>query len=87
MLTFALGEAYHFDWSREFMVPAGATTPVNVAHMRLAFSRMPFLRTYLRQSQEMVFGSTLMTRPSNFKGACTRRICDYMKAAVDGICR
>jgi hypothetical protein len=32
----------------------GVTTRVKVAHVRLCHSRMPFVRAYPRESQEMV---------------------------------
>ena len=54
-LTFAPGEAYQFDWSHEIVVLNGATVTVKVAHMRLCHSRMPFVRAYPRETQEMVF--------------------------------
>jgi transposase len=83
-LTFAPGEAYEFDWSHEFMILAGTTTRVKVAHMRLAYSRMPFLRAYLRESQEMVFDAHDKAFRF-FKGTCTRGIYDNMKTAVDTV--
>src|SRR6516164_7766874 len=54
-LSFAAGEAYQFDWSHEIVVIGGVTTKVKVAHVRLCHSRMPFVRAYPRESQEMVF--------------------------------
>src|SRR5215472_13772409 len=54
-LSFAPGEAYQFDWSHEIVVLGGVTTKVKVAHVRLCHSRMPFVRAYPRESQEMVF--------------------------------
>ena len=54
-LWFAPGEAYQFDWSHEVVVLGGVTTTVKVAHVRLCHSRMPFLRAYPRETQEMVF--------------------------------
>jgi transposase len=58
-LSFAPGEAYQFDWSHEIAVLKGVTTIVKVVHLRLCHSRMPFVRAYPRESQEMV--STPMT--------------------------
>ncbi len=54
-LSFAPGEAYQFDWSHEVVLIDGVTTMVKVAHVRLCHSRMPFVRAYPRESQEMVF--------------------------------
>jgi transposase len=54
-LSFAPGEAFQFDWSHEIVLLDGVTTIVKVAHVRLCHSRMPFVRAYPRESQEMVF--------------------------------
>jgi len=45
-LSFALGEAYQFDWSHEVVLIDGATTTIKVAHVRLCHSRMFFVRAY-----------------------------------------
>ena len=56
-LVFSPGEAYQFDWSHEYVVLAGVTTKVKVAHVRLCHSRMFFVRAYPRaESGTMVFG-------------------------------
>ena len=47
------GEAYQFDWSHDAIEMAGLPMIVKVAHMRLSFSRMPFVRAYPRETQEM----------------------------------
>ena len=54
-LTFAPGEAYQFDWSHEVVLLSGVTVIVKAAHVRLCHSRMLFVRTYPRETQEMVF--------------------------------
>jgi len=83
-LTFAPGEAYQFDWSHEYVVLAGVTTKVKVAHMRLCHSRMFFVRAYPRESQEMVFDAH--DRAFRFfAGACRRGIYDNMKTAVEAV--
>ena len=51
-LSFDPGEAYQFDWSHEVVVIDGVTTPVKVAHVRLSYSRMPFVRAYPRETQD-----------------------------------
>jgi len=61
-LWFAPGEAYQFDWSHEVVVLGGVTTTVKAAHVRLCHSRMPFVWTYPRETQEM--GSTRTSGPS-----------------------
>jgi len=83
-LTFAPGEAYQFDWSHETVVMNGVTMIVKVAHMRLCHSRMPFVRAYPRESQEMVFDAHERAF-AFFKGACTRGIYDNMKTAVETV--
>jgi IstB-like ATP binding protein/Integrase core domain len=80
----APGEAYQFDWSHEVVVINGVTTIAKVAHMRLCHSRMPFVRAYPRESQEMVFDAHDRAF-AFFKGACTRGIYDNMKTAVDTV--
>jgi len=83
-LSFSPGEAYQFDWSHECVVIDGVTTMAKVAHMRLCHSRMPFLRAYPRESQEMVFDAHERAFQF-FKGACQRGIYDNMKTAVDAV--
>jgi transposase len=83
-LYFAPGEAYQFDWSHEIVVLGGITTKVKVAHVRLCHSRMPFVRAYPRETQEMVFDSHERAF-AFFKGACSRGIYDNMKTAVDAV--
>lgn len=83
-LSFASGEAYQFDWSHECVVIDGVTTMAKVAHMRLCHSRMPFVRAYPREAQEMVFDAHEKAFQF-FKGACQRGIYDNMKTAVDAV--
>lgn len=83
-LTFAPGEAYQFDWSHEIVVLGGVTTKVKVAHVRLCHSRMPFVRAYPRESQEMVFDAHERAF-AFYRGTCTRGIYDNMKTAVDAV--
>src|SRR5260221_510230 len=84
-LSFAPGEAYQFDWSHEIIVLNGTTVPVKAAHMRLCHSRLPFVRLYPRETQEMVFDAHDRAF-AFFKGTCRRGIYDNMKTAVDTIC-
>jgi transposase len=83
-LVFEPGEAYQFDWSHECVVIDGVTTMAKVAHVRLCHSRMPFVRAYPRESQEMVFDAHEKAFQF-FKGACQRGIYDNMKTAVDAV--
>ena len=83
-LVFSPGEAYQFDWSHEYVVLAGVTTKVKVAHVRLCHSRMFFVRAYPRASQEMVFDAHDRAFRL-FQGACRRGIYDNMKTAVQTV--
>ncbi|AKO97010.1 Transposase [Marinovum algicola DG 898] len=83
-LIFDPGEAYQFDWSHEIVILDGVTTTVKVAHVRLCHSRMPFVRAYPRETQEMVFYAHDRGF-AFFGGACARGIYDNMKTAVDAI--
>jgi len=83
-LSFAPGEAYQFDWSHEIVLMNRMPVTVKVAHLRLCHSRMPFVRAYPRESQEMVFDAH--ARAFEFyRGACTRGIYDNMKTAVETV--
>ena len=66
------------------MILDGVTTTVKVAHVRLCHSRMPFVRAYPRETQEMVFDAHDKAF-AFFGGACARGIYDNMKTAVDTI--
>ena len=83
-LSFAPGEAYQFDWSHEVVLINGTTVTVKVAHVRLCHSRMPFVRAYPRETQEMVFDAHDRAF-AFFKCTCTRGIYDNMKTAVETI--
>jgi len=83
-LVFAPGEAYQFDWSHEIVLIGGVTVTVKVAHVRLCHSRMPFVRAYPRESQEMVFDAHDRAF-AFFRGTCQRGIYDNMKTAVETI--
>ena len=83
-LVFSPGEAYQFDWSHKYVVLAGVTTKVKVAHVRLCHSRMFFVRAYPRESQEMVFDAHDRAFRL-FQGACRRGIYDNMKTAVQTV--
>ena len=81
---FRAGEAYQFDWSHEIVLLNGVTVTVKAAHARLCHSRMLFVRTYPRETQEMVFDAHDRAF-ALFKGACQRGIYDNMKTAVETI--
>ena len=79
-----MSEAYQFDWSHEVVLLSGVTVIVKAAHVRLCHSRMPFVRVYPRETQEMVFDAHDRAF-ALFKGACGRGIYDNMKTAVETI--
>jgi len=83
-LSFAPGEAYQFDWSQEVVVLDGVTVTVKVAQVRLCYSRMPFVRVYPRETQDMVFDAHDRAF-AFYRGACTRGIYDNMRTAVDAV--
>lgn len=83
-MSFDPGEAYQFDWSHDAIELAGLPMTVKVAHMRLSFSRMPFVRAYPRETQEMVFDAHDKAF-AFYGGVCRRGIYDNMKTAVDAV--
>jgi transposase len=83
-LSFAPGEAYQFDWSHEVITLQGLPVTVKAAHMKLSHSRMPFVRVYHRETQEMVFDAHDKGF-AFFGGGCRRGIYDNMKTAVEAI--
>ena len=83
-LSFAPGEAYQFDWSHETITLQGLPLVIKAAHMKLSHSRMPFVRAYFRETQELVFDAH--DKAFEFYGGiCRRGIYDNMKTAVEAI--
>ena len=83
-LSFDPGEAYQFDWSHETIEYCGLPVTVKVAQMRLSYSRMPFVRAYFRETQEMVFDAHDRAF-AFYGGVCRRGIYDNMKTAVEAV--
>jgi transposase len=83
-LSFAPGEAYQFDWSHETITLQGLPLTIKAAHMKLSHSRMPFVRTYFRETQELVFDAHDKAFLV-YGGVCRRGIYDNMKTAVEAI--
>ena len=54
-LTFALGEAFQFNWSTEYAFIGGLRRRLEVAHTKLCASRAFWLMAYYAQSHEMLF--------------------------------
>jgi hypothetical protein len=83
-MSFAPGEAYQFDWSHETITLSGLPLMIKVAHMKLSHSRMPFVRAYFRETQELVFDAHDKAFEF-YGGVCRRGIYDNMKTAVEAI--
>jgi transposase len=83
-MSFARGEAYQFDWSHETITLQGLPLMIKAAHMKLSHSRMPFVRTYFRETQELVFDAHDKAFVF-YGGICRRGIYDNMKTAVEAI--
>ena len=85
-LSFALGEAFQFDWSEEALVIGGQYLRLQVAHLKLCASRAFWLVAYPGQGHEMLFDAH--TRAFAALGGVARRgIYDNMKTAVDRVRR
>jgi transposase len=85
-LSFALGEAFQFDWSEEALVIGGQYQRLQVAHLKLCASRAFWLAAYPGQGHEMLFDAH--TRSFTALGGVARRgIYDNMKTAVDRVGR
>jgi transposase len=83
-LSFAPGDAFQFDWSHETITFQGLPLVIKAAHMKLSHSRMPFVRAYFRETQELVFDAHDKAFQF-YGGACRRGIYDNMKTAVEAI--
>ena len=62
----------------------GLPLTVKAAHMKLSHSRMPFVRAYFRETQELVFDAHDKAFQF-YGGVCRRGIYDNMKTAVEAI--
>ena len=83
-MSFAPGDAYQFDWSHEAITLQGMPLTIKAAHMKLSHSRMPFVRAYFRETQELVFDAHDKAFLF-YGGVCRRGIYDNMKTAVETI--
>jgi transposase len=83
-MSFVPGDAYQFDWSHEAITLLGLPVTIKAAHMKLSHSRMPFVRAYSRETQELVFDAH-----DNaflfYGGVCRRGIYDNMRDWPCGI--
>ena len=83
-LSFAKGEAFQFDFSEETVEIGGIVRKVQVAQMRLCYSRMPFCVAFERQELEMVMEAHIRAH-NFFGGLCGRGIYDNPKTIVQEI--
>ena len=83
-LAFDPGEAFQFDWSHEQVRVGGMPQVVKVAQFTLCYSRMPFVRCYPRETQEMVFDAHDRAFAA-FGGQAVRGIYDNMTTAVSKV--
>lgn len=83
-MRFAPGEAFQFDWSCEYAVIGGLRKRLEVAHIKLAYSRAFWLVAYLQQSHEMLFDAHARGFAA-FGGIARRGIYDNMKTAIDKV--
>ena len=85
-LLFPPGEAFQFDWCREYAFIGGQRVALDVAHVKLACSRAFWLVAYPTQSHEMLFDAHTRAFAA-FGGVPRRGIYDNMKTAVDKVGR
>jgi len=83
-LMFAKGEAFQFDWSEETVELGGVVRKVNVAQVRLCYSRLRFCVAYERQEMAMLMDAHIRAHDF-FGGLCERGIYDNPKTIVQEI--
>ncbi len=85
-LAFLPGEAFQFDWSEDWAIIAVERTKLQVAHIKLCYSRAFILRAYPQQTHEMLFDAH--NRAFRVLGGVPRcGIYDNMRTAVDKVGR
>lgn len=85
-LDFAMGEAFQFDWSEETVELGGICQKLQVAQVRLCYSRMRFCVAFTRQEMPMLISAHVKAHDF-FGGLCLRGIYDNAKTVVDKIGR
>jgi transposase len=83
-LAFQPGEAFQFDWSEDWAIIGGERIKLQVAHIKLSYSRAFLVRAYLLQTHEMLFDAHAQAFRV-FGGVPRRGIFDNMKTAVDRV--
>jgi transposase len=85
-LAFQPGEAFQFDWSEDWAIVGGERIKLQVAHVKLSYSRAFIVRAYLLQTHEMLFDAHYQAFRV-FGGVPRRGIYDNMRTAVDRVGR
>lgn len=85
-LAFQPGEAFQFDWSEDWAIIGGERIKLQVAHVKLSYSRAFILRAYPQQTHEMLFDAHNHAFRV-FGGVPQRGIYDNMRTAVDKVGR
>jgi transposase len=85
-LAFQPGEAFQFDWSEDWAIVGGERIKLQVAHVKLSYSRAFIVRAYLLQTHEMLFDAHYQAFRV-FGGIPRRGIYDNMRTAVDRVGR
>jgi transposase len=83
-LQFGKGEAFQFDWSQETVEIGGVMRKVEVAQVRLCYSRMKFCMAFPREELPMVIEAHIQAHDF-FGGLCERGIYDNPKTIVQSI--
>jgi transposase len=85
-LAFQPGEAFQFDWSEDWAIIGNERIKLQVAHVKLSYSRAFLVRAYLLQTHEMLFDAHYQAFRV-FGGVPRRGIYDNMRTAVDRVGR
>jgi len=83
-LRYGRAEAFQFDWSTEKVEIGGVIQKVQVAQVRLCYSRMRFCMAFMRQEMAMVIAAHIHAHDF-FGGLCDRGIYDNPKTVVGKI--
>jgi transposase len=83
-LQFGKGEAFQFDWSQEIVELGGVMRQVEVAQVRLCYSRMRFCMAFFREELPMVMEAHIRAHDF-FGGLCERGIYDNPRTIVQSI--
>lgn len=83
-LVFPPGDAFQFDWSKDWATIGGNRVKLQAAHTKLSHSRAFVVRAYRLQTHEMLFDA--LAEAFRVLGGVPRRgIFDNMRTAVDRI--